>query len=181
MERQPTRPLYEPQQERGNVTDKIVSIEAALNSIRDHLCAATARPVKSDARPQDASGKFFAQEEGSYRRLFRALEDMRVQLEHHVRPVAEQVVQAEVERLRDLSKHHKEALQECLSKIDQSILGCRNQVNAYRDTCSDLVDLNARLAKLGVDPVPIPQHIPVANFEDVIKARVEELQSKGKF
>jgi len=42
-------------------------------------------------------------EEQSYERLLRVLHDMQAQIEERVRPVAEQVVQAEVERLQNLS------------------------------------------------------------------------------
>ncbi len=119
-------------------------------------------------------------EEQFYDRLLRALEDMKAQIEDHVRPVAEQVVQAEVERLQDLSERHKNALEECLTQIDQSILGCQTHVNAYRERCSDLAMLNQRLAKLGAELLPIPENIPAANFEDVIKARVDGLHSEGK-
>jgi hypothetical protein len=93
--------------------------------------------------------------------------------------VAEQVVQAEVERC-EIYRSAKNALEECLAQIDQSILGCRNHVNTYRETCSDLVMLNQRLAKLGADPLPFPEQIPAANFEDLIRARVEGLAAEGK-
>lgn len=162
------------------VAEKIVSIESTLNSIRDNLSAATSLQGASNARPQDDPGKTFIKGEPIYERLLRALEDMKAQIEERVRPVAEQVVQAEVERLRDLSERQKNALEECLTQIDQSILGCRNQVKTYREKCSDLVVLNQRLAKLGAEPVPIPEQIPAVNFEDVIKARVEGLHSEGK-
>ena len=120
------------------------------------------------------------QDERTYERLLRALEDMKTQIEDRVRPVAEQVVQAEVERLRNLSERHKDALANCLTQIDQSILGCRDHVNAYREKCSDLVTLNQRLAKLGAEPMPLPEQIPAANFEEIIRARVEGLQADGK-
>ena len=165
--------------ERGQVADKIVSIESALNSIRENLSAAAQQGAR-DPRPLIETGKTAVKEEQSYDRLLRALEDMKAQIENHVRPVAEQVVQAEVERLRDLSERHKDALEECLSQIDESILDCRAHVDAYRESCADLMTINQRLAKLGAEPVPFPEQIPAANFDDVIKSRVEGLEAEGK-
>jgi predicted nucleic acid-binding Zn-ribbon protein len=180
MEQEPIEPLRKLLHEQGKVADKIFSIESALNSIRDNLSAAVSKQGPSNARPQDDMGKTLTKEEPTYERLLWALEDMKAQIEERVRPVAEQVVQAEVERLRDLSEHQKNALEECLTQIDQSILGCRNHVNTYREKRSDLVMLNQRLAKLGAEPVPIPEEIPAADFEDVIRARVEGLHTEGK-
>lgn len=173
---QPRKLVHKP----GKVADKIVSIESTLNSIRDDLFAATSKQGPSKARPQDGMGKTLIKEEQTYERLLRALEDIKVQIEDRVRPVAEQVVQVEVARLRDLSELHINALAQCLTQIDRSILGCRDHVNAYREKCSDLVTLNQRLAKLGAEPVPLPEQIPAVNFEDIIRARVEGLQANGK-
>ena len=179
MGQEPTEQVRKLVHEREKVADKIVSIESALNSIRENLSAAAQQGAR-DARPQIEMGKTAVKEEQSYDRLLRALEEMKAQIENHVRPVAEQVVQAEAERLRDLSERHQNALEECLAQIDQSILGCRTHVNAYRERCSDLAMLNQQLAKLGAEPVPFPEQIPPANFEDVIRARVEGLHSEGK-
>lgn len=119
-------------------------------------------------------------EEQTYVRMLRALEDRKAQIEERVWPVAEQVVQAEVERLRDLSERHKSALAECLTQIDRSILDCRTHVNMYRERRSDLAIVIQRLAKLGAEPMPFPEEISAANFEDIIEARVAGLHSEGK-
>ena len=121
-------------------------------------------------------------EEQTYVRMLRALEDRKAQIEERVWPVpvAEQVVQAEVERLRDLSERHKNALEECLTQVDESILGCRAHVNAYRQKRSDLAVVNQRLVKLGAEPVPFPEEITAADLKDIIRARVEGLYSEGK-
>ena len=166
--------------EQEKVADKIFSVESALNSMRENLSAAVSQHGPRDVRPQVDMAETSVKEEQSYDRLLRALADMKAQIEDHVRPVAEQVVQAEVERLRDLSARHKNAREECLAQIDQSILGCRTHVIAYRERCSDLAMLNQRLGKLGAELLPIPENIPAANFEDVIKARVDGLHSEGK-
>jgi hypothetical protein len=119
-------------------------------------------------------------EEQTYERLLRVLHDMQAQIEERVRPVAEQVVQVEVERLQSLSMHQKSILNDCLALIDQTILDCRIQMEEYRQTRSALLLLNQRLAHLGAEPVAAPDHFPTENLGDLILARLEGLRSEGK-
>jgi hypothetical protein len=119
-------------------------------------------------------------EEQAYERLMRTLHEMQMQIEEGVTPVAEQVVQREVERLRSQSGQQKSILQECLAHIDQRILNCRAQIDEYRQTRSDLVALNERLANLGAESVMVPDHFPAENLGDMILARLQGLRAKGK-
>jgi len=119
-------------------------------------------------------------EEQTYERLLRVLHDMQAQIEERVRPVAEQLVQVEVERLQSLSMHQKSILNDCLALIDQTILDCRIQMEEYRQTRSALLLLNQRLADLGAEPVAAPDHFPTENLGDLILARLEGLRSEGK-
>ena len=119
-------------------------------------------------------------EEQACERLMRTLHEMQTQIEEGVTPVAEQVVQREVERLRSQSEQEKSILQECLAHIDQSILNCRAQIDEYRQTRSDLVALNERLANLGAESVVVPDHFSAENLGDMILARLQGLRAKGK-
>jgi hypothetical protein len=119
-------------------------------------------------------------EEQACERLMRTLHEMQTQIEEGVTPVAEQVVQREVERLRSQSGREKSILQECLAHIDQRILNCRAQIDEYRQTRSDLVALNERLANLGAESVMVPDHLPAENLADMILARLQGLRAKGK-
>src|SRR6266478_3233083 len=105
---------------------------------------------------------------------------VQAQIEERVRPVAEQVVQVEVERLQSLLMHQKSILNDCLALIDQTILDCRIQMEEYRQTRSALLVLNQRLADLGAEPVAAPDHFPTENLGDLILARLEGLRSEGK-
>jgi hypothetical protein len=119
-------------------------------------------------------------EEQAYERLMRTLRDMRARIEDGVRPMAEQVFQTEVERLRGLSEQQKSILYDCMARIDQSILNCRAQMDDYRRTRSELVALNERLVDLGAEPVAIPDHFVAENLGDLILSRLEGLRAKGK-
>lgn len=180
MEREPIEQLHNLLHERVKVADKIVTVESSLDDIRKNLSTSLAQQCLNDAGPGVQIREDLMKEEQTYERLLQALEDMKAQLEERVRPVAEQVVQAEVERLLGLSEAHQNALTECLTQIDQNILSCRAQMNAYRQRRSDLLQVSQRLAKLGAAPVPIPAEISEATFGDVIRARVEGLSAEGK-
>ncbi|HZD39705.1 MAG TPA: hypothetical protein VE131_03225 [Terriglobales bacterium] len=119
-------------------------------------------------------------EEQAYERLMRTLQVMQAQIDEGFRPLAEQVFQAEVERLCGLSKQQRSILQDCIARIDQSILNCRAQMEDYRRARSELIALNERLANLGAEPVPVPDHFPMENLGDLILSRLEGLRAKGK-
>jgi hypothetical protein len=119
-------------------------------------------------------------EEQAYERLMRTLRDMQARIEEGVRPMAEQVFQTEVERLRGLSEQQISILHDCMARIDQSILNCRAQMDDYCRTRSELVALNERLADLGAEPVAVPDHFVAENLGDLILSRLEGLRAKGK-
>jgi len=119
-------------------------------------------------------------EEQTHERLLQALGDIQAQIEGHVRPVAKQVIQAEVERLRNLSEQQKSILNDCLIGIDRTILDCQSQMEEYRQRRSDLAALNEQLASLGAEPLPMPNHLPAETLGDLILARVEGLRVEGK-
>ena len=119
-------------------------------------------------------------EEQAYERLMRTLRDMQARIDEGARPLAEQVFQTEIERLRGLSEQQRSILQDCIARIDQSILNCRAQMDDYRQARSALVALNERLANLGAEPVPVPDHFPAENLGELILARLEGLRAQGK-
>jgi hypothetical protein len=105
---------------------------------------------------------------------------MQTQIAERARPVAEQLVQQEVEKLRSQSEQQRSMLQDCLAHIDQSILNCRSQMDEYCQTHSELVALNERLANLGAEPMTVSDHFPAGNLGDLILARLQGLRAKGK-
>jgi hypothetical protein len=175
----PIEQLYGLLHERNAVADKVTTVEASLRSIKSNVSSTLARQYMGGGAPIDFK-EDLVKEEQTYERLLQALHDMQAQIEQRVRPVAEQVVQAEVERLRGLSEQQKTILNDCVARIDQSILNCRNQMNEYRQTCADLATLNQRLGNLGAEPLAIPNHFPSENLSDLILARVQGLRAEGK-
>ena len=180
MEPEPIERLHSLLRERIKVAEKIASVESALDYIRKNLSTASAQQCVNNAGRDVYIKEYLMKEEQTYERLLQALADMKAQIEERVRPVAEQVVQAEVERLRDLSERHQNALQECLTEIDQSIVNCRTHMTVYCQRRSELMMVNQRLVKLGAESALIPEEIPGANFGDIVRARIEGLRSEGR-
>jgi hypothetical protein len=137
-----------------------------------------AMPQPNGEQPSSFKGHL-VKEEQNYERLLDALRDMQAQIEERVKPVAEQVVQAEIARLRSLAEEHRSALSDCLARIDQSILSCRAQMDQYQQTRANLAALNERLQKLGAHSES-PPNLPADNLKDLILARVDNLRVDGK-
>ena len=106
---------------------------------------------------------------------------MQAQIEARVRPLAQQVVDFEVARLREQSGHDQAALNAYLAQIDQGILNCVGQLDEYQKKHAFLITLNERIAKLGAAPEPLPDSLSLENFAAAIQARVEGLRHQGKF
>lgn len=119
-------------------------------------------------------------EEQSYERMLQALKEMQSQIEERVRPVIDQVVQVEIDRLHTLAEQHQGHLKECLARIDQSLLSCQDHLHKYRQARSELLSLNQRLADLGADPETISDGVPSETLSDIIAARLEGLKLAGK-
>lgn len=180
MQLQPIEQLHGLLSEQRNVAEKITGVKAALGYVRQSLSTALAQQYLHTPRGGVEIREDLMKEEQSYERLLKALHDMQAQIEERVRPVAEQVIQAEVERLRDLSEHHRAALQNSLARIDENILNCRSYIDQYQQRRSDLAAVNERLTRLGADPAPLPDFLPEQNLGDVIRARVEGLRTEGR-
>ena len=62
-------------------------------------------------------------EEQSYERLLQALQDMKNEIAKQIRPVEEQIIQANVDHLRQTFTQETRRLSKCLEEIDDNILG----------------------------------------------------------
>jgi hypothetical protein len=180
VEPEPIEQLHSLLQERIKVAERIAGVRSALGYIKTTVSTSLAEQCMNSGGAGVSVPEKSMKEEQTYERLLQALHDMKAQIEDRVRPVAEQVVEAEVERLRDLSGRHHSALRECVNQIDQSILSCRAHMKEYQQLRSDLVVVNQRLARLGAEPAAIPDELPSAHLGDIIKARVEGLHIEGK-
>ena len=68
-------------------------------------------------------------EEQSYERLLQALQDMKSEIAKQIRPVEEQIIQANVYHLRQTFQQESRKLSKCLEFSSVSV--CTHQVHAY--------------------------------------------------
>jgi chromosome segregation ATPase len=166
--------------ERKKVAEKVTEVQATLNEIKTEVSASLAEQCLHKAVTAVEFKEQLMKAEHNYERLLQALRDMQAQIEDRVRPVAQQVVEAEIERLRSLSEQHRSALTDCLAQIDQHILSCRAQMEQYEQTRSNLAALSDRLTNLGANPERLPEGLSPENIRDLLLARVEGLRAAGK-
>jgi hypothetical protein len=118
--------------------------------------------------------------EQTYERLMQALLDMKKSFEQQTRSLDEQIVQANIVHLRQLFEEKKSHLGECLSGIDQKILGCLAHVEEYRRIHADLNELSERLHLLGVDSLEIPERLHSEELIEILGDRVQHLRFQGR-
>jgi regulator of replication initiation timing len=162
--------------DRSKVLEKISGIHSALDSI-----IKTTNSIPSPQAVLAAENKSSQiPEDRLYNRLLQTLHDMQAQIEERVRPLAQQTIEIEVARLREMSNQDQTALLECLARIDQCILSCMERVGEYQKRHSELTRLNQRLATLGAEPQLLPDLWPAQDPGETIRFRLEELRRQGK-
>jgi len=160
--------------DRDKVLEKISSIHSALDSI---IKTNNSTPAPQAVLAAENKSVQIAEDRLSDR-LFQTLHAMQAQIKERVRPLAQQTIEIEVARLREMSKQDQTALLECLARIDQSILSCIERVGEYQKRHSELTRLNQRLATLGAEPQPLPDLWPSQDPGEMIRFRLEELRLK---
>jgi len=115
--------------------------------------------------------------EETYERLLQALLDMKNEIQTRIRPLEDQIVQANVEYLKEVFEQQNNRLGDCLDSLDQKILDCRKHIEDYKRIYTDLVALNARL---GAEAPPISNSLPSTDIGDIIRQRIEDLKLQGR-
>jgi hypothetical protein len=175
MDLDPIQQLQNLLDDRSKVLEKISSIHSVLGSLgrRESSTPDPAAPV-TEAAPQPSG------DDQVYGRLQRTLRDMQTQIEQRVQPIARQVVDLQVARLREQSVQDQAALNECLTKIDRCILNCGERMEEYKKRHNLLTALNQRLANLGALPEPMPDDGLAASLSDTIESRLKLLHNRAK-
>ena len=119
-------------------------------------------------------------EEQSYERLLQALQDMKAEIAKQIRPVEDQIIQANADHLRQTFNQESRKLNKCLEEIDNNILACRQYLQDYERIRSSLHALNEKLSQLGAEAIQVPDGLPSADLGDNIARRMEHLKSQGK-
>jgi hypothetical protein len=175
MDLDPIQQLQTLLDDRSKVLEKISGIHSALESLGVNE-SSTPEP----AAPLTATAPQTSRDDQVYGRLQLALRDMQSQIEQRVQPIARQVVELKVARLREQSAQDHAALNECLVKIDRCILTCLDWMDEYKKRHDLLTTLNRRLTNLGAPPEPIPEYVLAASLSDTIASRLKLLHDHVK-
>jgi primosomal protein N'' len=119
-------------------------------------------------------------EEQSYERLLQALQDMKSEIAKQIRPVEQQIVQANIDHLRQSFSQESRRLSKCLEEVDDNILACRQYLQEYERIRAGLNMLNDKLIQLGADKLVLPDGLATTDLGEIIRQRIEHLRSQGK-
>jgi primosomal protein N'' len=164
----------------SRVDEKIRDTQAALTLVKRRVSESLAQHYISSREPRIQLPEDLMREEQSYERLLQALQDMKNEIAKQIRPVEEQIIQANVDHLRQTFSQESRRLSKCLDEIDDNILACRQYLQDYERVRSSLFALNEKLAQLGAESVQVPDGLPTTDLGDIVRQRIEYLRLQGK-
>jgi len=164
----------------ARVDEKIQETKAALTLVKKRVSESLAQHYIGMKEPRIQMPEDLMREEQSYERLLQALQDMKSEIAKQIRPVEEQIIQANVDHLRQSFSQESRRLAKCLEEIDDNILACRQYLQDYDRIRSGLQSLNEKLAQLGADSLQITDGLPTMDLGEIIRQRIDHLRSQGK-
>jgi len=162
----PIRQLQHLLDDPGKVLERISRIQSALDTI--------------NTPGSEGSPSVPAVPDDGYSGLLRKLADLQLQIEERLRPLAQQTVEAETERLRDWVKREQKALDQCLARIDENLLTCIELIGDSQKRHTDLSALKKRLEELGAATHGLPELSTSQDPSQILIARFETPRRDGK-
>jgi len=166
-------------QDEARIDEKIGNAKAAVSLVRKRVSESLAQHYISTKETKIQMPEDLMQEEQSYERLLQALQDMKTEIAKQIRPVEEQIIQANVDHLRQTFNQESHKLNKCLEDMDENILACCRYLHDYERTRSSLHGLNEKLSQLGVDGIQMPETLS-SDLGEIIGQRIDYLRSQGK-
>jgi hypothetical protein len=164
----------------SRVDERIRDTQAALTLVKKRVSESLAQHYLSMREPRIQMPEDLMREEQSYERLLQALQDMKNEIAKQIRPVEEQIIQANVDHLRQTFSQESRRLSKCLEEIDDNILACRQYLQDYERIRSSLYSLNDKLVQLGAESIQVPDNLPTTDLGEIIRQRIDHLRSQGK-
>jgi primosomal protein N'' len=164
----------------SRLDDRIRDTQAALTLVKKRVSESLAQQYISAREPRLQMPEDLMREEQSYERLLQALQDMKGEIAKQIRPVEEQIIQANVDHLRQSFSQESRRLAKCLEEIDDNILACRQYLQDYDRIRSSLYSLNEKLVQLGAESIQVPDGLPTSDLGEIIRQRIDHLRSQGK-
>lgn len=162
------------------VDAKLRDTQAALALVKKRVSASLAQHYMATGGPRIQLPEDLMREEQSYERLLQALQDMKSEIAKQIRPVEEQIIQANVEHLRQTFSQESRRLAKCLEEVDDHILACRQYLQDYERVRNTLHNLNEKIAQLGAQSIQVPDGLPTTDLGEIVRQRIDFLRSQGK-
>lgn len=176
----PVERLVKLLQDETRIDEKIRDAQAAISVVRKRVSETLAQHYISTRDTRIQVPEDLMKEEQSYERLLQALQDMKSEIAKQIRPVEEQIIQANVDHLRQAFNQESRKLSKCLEEMDENILACRQYLQDYERIRSGLHGLNEKLSQLGADGIQVPESLPSSDLGEIIRQRIDYLRSQGK-
>lgn len=164
----------------SRLDDRIRDTQAALALVKRRVSESLAQHYISMREPRIQLPEDLMREEQSYERLLQALQDMKNEIAKQIRPVEEQIIQANVDHLRQTFNQETQRLAKCLEEIDENILACRQYLQDYEHIRSGLYSLNEKLTQLGAESILVPDGLPTHDLGEIVGHRINSLRTQGK-
>lgn len=165
----------------ARVDDKIRDTKAALSLIQKKVSELLAQHYIAMKEPRIQIPEDLMKEEEAFERLLQALQDMKGEIARQIRPVEEQIIQANRDHLRQTFTQESRKLGKCLEEIDDNILACRQYLQEYDRVRAGLYGLNEKLTQLGAESIQLPDDgLPTHDLGEIVRSRIEYLKAQGK-
>ncbi len=159
--------------------EEIRATQAVLSRIKKRISESLVHHYINRTEGADPIEEDLMKREQANERLLQALLDMKNEIQTRIRPMEEQIVQANIESIKELFDQQNKMLGDCLTAIEKKILDCLPQIQAYKGIQLELTMLNERLSRMGEEPLSIPNSIPIEDFGEIIRQRIEHLKIQG--
>ncbi len=176
----PVERLVKLLQDETRIDEKIRDAQAAITLVRKRVSETLAQHYISTRETRIQVPEDLMKEEQSYERLLQALQDMKAEITKQIRPVEEQIIQANVDHLRETFNQESRRLTKCLEEMDENILACRQYLHDYERIRSGLHALNEKLSQLGADGIQVPESLSSSDLGEIVRQRIDYLKSQGK-
>jgi len=162
------------------VDERIRSTQAALKLVKKRVSESLAQHYITTNEPRIQLSEDLMREEQSYERLLQALQDMKSEIAKQIRPVEEQIIQANVDHLRQTFSQETRRLSKCIEEVDDNILACRQYLQEHERIRSSLQSLNQKMTQLGAEGSQIPDGLGTDDIGEIVRQRIDHLRSQGK-
>ena len=166
--------------EQKRVDEKLEETQTSLSCIRKEISESLALASLNGKEEPPYMDEGLVQKEQTFERLLQALQDMKGEVQAKIRPLEEQIVQANINNLLEVHASEVDRLESCLNAIDQTIIDCRSLVDKCAKSHEELSILNEKISRFGAEPLPIANSVSSNEIEKTLRQRIEHLRLQGK-